>query len=340
MEYAIRRTYGREPKPNLSQWHTVTMTLAICGVSLLFAYQYSDDYPIAADDDTTLPWRFISGLVKNSTAASLFGIVILAVIALMQQRMNYYMTLIRYKTKLPFLLFFLLGSTNLGFLPICPASIAMLFFIPALFELFRSNEYMEAARAFNATALIGIGSLIWVHLLWFIPIYWFGMYKLKMLGVRNLLATIFGALTVYGFVLGWCIWQRDFTALSIPVRQLMAIDMSFPQNLMRNFQWITATGIFLLLLAVSLYIRFQEFASSLHTRRMLSFLFVFAAYAFVLLFIYNKLYFPDLLYVMYMPASLIFACYFSSKQGVAAFLLYYIFLVFLFLSVLMQIWLL
>lgn len=338
MEYAIRRTYGRVPKPNLSQWHTVTMTLAICVASLSLAYQYSAEYPLAADGDTTtLPWRFVSSLMTGKTAVNLLGLAILIVTALLQQRANYYTTLIRHKSMLPFLLFFLLGSTNLGFLPFRPASVAMLFFIPALFELFRSDEYMEAARAFNATALIGLGSLIWVHILWFIPVYWYGMYKFKMLGARNLLATVFGVLTVYGLVLSWCIWRRDFTALSA-LQQLTAIDVSIPQNLMRNFQWITATGTFLLLLVVSLHMRFQEFEGSPRMRRILSYLFFFAVYAFVLLFLFNKLYFFDFLYFLYMPVSLIFACYFSNKHGVSAFLLYYTFLVFLFLSVLVQIW--
>ncbi|MDR0757252.1 MAG: hypothetical protein LBF85_05325 [Tannerella sp.] len=338
MDYAFRRTYGRELKSKLSQWHTVTMTLVICAVSLLFAYQYSGDYSTAADADATLLWRLISSLMTDSTLTGISGAVILTVTALMQQRANYHMTLIRHKTKLPFLLFFLLGSTNVGFLPVRPASVAMLFFIPALFELFKSQERMESPRAFNAAALFGFGSLIWVQLLWFIPVYWYGMYKFKLLGTRNLLAILLGVLTVYGFVLGLCVWQRDFTALTVSVHQLAAIDMSSPQDLMRNFQWMTATGIFLLLLAISLYIRFQGFASAPHTRRILSFLLFFAVYAFALLFLYSKLYFSDVLYFMYMPASLIFACYFSSKHGVAAFLLYYTFLVFMFLSALMQIW--
>jgi hypothetical protein len=310
----------------------VAMTFVICLSSLAVAYHYSVGYPVAAGKEVTPLWRFLSSLITDNLFANLLGVFLLLVVALMQQRVNYYMAVIRSKTKLPFLLFFLLYSTNMEFMPVCPASIAMLFFIPALFELFKSSERMEAARAFNATAMIGIGSLVWVHLLWFVPVYWYGMYLFNLLGMKNLLASILGVLTIYSFALGWCIWTHDFTALFALFAQMTDAGVS-----LSRFQWPVASCV-LLLLYLSVYVRFQGFIGSLRMRKMLSFLVFFAIYAFVLLVAYSRQFLSGFLYFFYMPASLLLAVYFSRKQGAFAFLLYYIFLMYLFLSALIQIW--
>jgi hypothetical protein len=313
-------------------------TLVMCAVSLLLAYYYSVGYPLATGSDATPLWRLLAALTTDRTAAGIAGIAILILTALMLQRLNLHLNIIRHKTKLPFLLFFALGSMNLDFMPFSPAAVAMLFFLPALFELFRSDEFLESTRAFNAAAMIAIGSLIWIHVLWFIPVYWYGMYKFKLLRPRNLLATVLGLLTVYWILFGWCFWHHDYTALTVPLQRLTAVSLSLPQNFMHDFRWISVTGLYVLLLIIVVYIRYHGLVSSLRTRQTLSFLLTVATYAFALLLLRDRSPAAGFLYFFYMPVSLILACFFSGIHGVMAFLLYYAGLASLFLFALTQVW--
>jgi hypothetical protein len=334
--------FSHEParKLNLSKWPTLTVTMLVSLICWTLGYYYSIGHPIEVKADMTPLWRFFCTWRADRTVTYLVGIFILFYTAMLLQRSNYHMVFIRQSTNLPFLIFFLLGSTNMDLMPICPASVAMLFLIFALFDLFKSGQQMESGRAFNAAVYIGIGSLLWVHVLWFLPLYWYGMYRFRLLYSKTFFSTLLGVATIYWIVLGWCVWRHDFTMLSDSLRQLTAIDVSFPQNLFNNIRWLSVIGAFGLLIISFLYIRLHEAESSLRTRQMLSFLLIFALYTFVLLFLYNRQYFSGFLYFFYLPLTMLFAYMFSNKHGLVMFLLYYGILVFLFLLTLAQIWLL
>jgi len=329
-------TYGRTQKLDLSKWPTVFVTLAICAFCWILGYHYSIGYPVVPSTDASPLWSFICKHLPGKAYTYIIGIVCLTVISLLLQRSNYHMVIIRKSTRLPFLFFFLTGSTNFNFLPFHEVSIAMLLFIAALFELFRSQQTMESGRAFNAFVFIGAGSLIWIYLLWFIPLYWYGMYKFKLLDIKNFFSTILGVLTVYWFVLGWCIWQHDFTSLSVPFGKLTDVSIAFPQ--IDYLQWINIVGALMLTVLIYIYISFNEFEHSLHTRQILSYFFVFSPYIFGIFFLYSKHNSPDFLYFFYLPMVLLAAYILSNKQGIITFILYYIFLIALLLLAVTQVW--
>ncbi|MDR2120532.1 MAG: hypothetical protein LBP64_06625 [Tannerella sp.] len=338
MSYTYRQTYEPPSGRSLSQWHIVPATLVVCATGLLLGYRYSADHPAAGAAAMPL-WGFLLGLMTDWGVAHIAGILILVITALLQQRINYHATLIRTSTKQPFLFFLLLCSTHMGFLPVTPASVAMLFFIPALSAFLKSEEPPESARVFNTTALIAAGSLIWIHLLWFVPLFWYGMYKFGFLGAKNLLASVVSVATVWTLVAGWCYWVQDYTALTVPAAQLADAGISFSQDLTSRFRWMCVAGIFLPTLFLSTYVRLQFFLGPLRVRKMFSFFFAFALYAFVLLVCFGKHYFTDFLYFFYMPVSLLLAVYFAHRQGgIITFLMYYGFLIMMFFFVLVQIW--
>ena len=258
--------------------------------------------------------------------------------ALLLNYSNSYTLLILQKTRLPFMFFALIISTNIEFFPLMPASIGALFFIFALFYLIKTDQYIEAKNAFNAAALIGIGSLFWAYQLWFVPLYMYGMFRMKVLTIRTGIATLLGLGTVYWFVFGWCVWQHDFTALREPYHQLKAFDISLPYSQANDLRRISAFGMMLLLLLSYVYNRFSRFERSIRTHHLLTFFFIFALYAFSLLFLYGEQHFPGFLYFFYIPVSLLLAYSFSEKYGVMPFVLYYVFLMLLLLLTLLQIW--
>lgn len=94
------------------------------------------------------------------------------------------------------------------------------------YQLFTTYHDPEAReKAYSAALLIGIGSLLWVHLLWFLPLFWLGMYNFRSLTSRTFIASLLGVATVYWFLLGWCVWQRDFTLFNVPFSTLFKVRL-------------------------------------------------------------------------------------------------------------------
>ena len=131
--------------------------------------------------------------------------------------------LIREKTLLPFLFYALLTSTNPDFFPLKSTSVGVF-----LFDIGPLSSYLPLImtpdctdKAYNASLIISIGSLLWIHILWFLPLFWLGMYNFRTLNIRTFVASLFGILTVYWFVFGWCVWEWDFTAFTISFHLLI-----------------------------------------------------------------------------------------------------------------------
>ena len=151
----------------------------------------------------------------------LIGFLLMAGGAFLVHRVNYALMLIREKTLLPFLFYALLTSTNPDFFPLKSTSVGVFCLILALYQLFTSYHDPDATdKAYNASLIISIGSLLWIHILWFLPLFWLGMYNFRTLNIRTFVASLFGILTVYWFVFGWCVWEWDFTAFTIPFTSL------------------------------------------------------------------------------------------------------------------------
>lgn len=234
--------------------------------------------------------------------------------AFMVHRANYALVLIREKTWLPFLLYALLTSVNPDFFPLKSTTVGVFCLILALYQLFISYHDTAATdKAFNATLMIGIGSLLWVHILWFIPLFWIGMYNFRSLSLRMFLASLLGVATVYWFVFGWCVWQQDFTPFTVPFASLFKIRFLaiVGANLL---DWISVICVAALTLAASINILTHEHEDSLRSRQFLSFLIIMAIWSFGLFFLYEQSS-EEFLEMACVPASILIAHFFTVTRG-------------------------
>ncbi|MFQ6927819.1 MAG: hypothetical protein ACLRS8_06890 [Parabacteroides merdae] len=60
--------------------------------------------------------------------------------------------------------------------------------------------------------------------------FWLGMYNFRSLTSRTFIASLLGVATVYWFLLGWCVWQRDFTLFNVPSRRFSKVRASWRQR--------------------------------------------------------------------------------------------------------------
>ena len=267
-------------------------------------------FPVALDAYDVPLWKTFCAWIPGPAAAYAIGLLLMFGGAFLIQRMNYVVGLIREKTALPFLFFVLLISTNPAFFPLKSTSVGVVCLVLGLYQLFLSyHNTATQGLAYNWALLIGAGSLFWIPILWFMPLFWFGMYQLRSLSFRTFGATLFGFLTVYWLVLGWCVWQHDFTWFTGSFPVLVRFRPAVAPVDVWHLVILAWTG--LLVLAAAINIFTHEYSDSLRTRENLSFLVVFCGWTLVPYFLYDSS--EEFLVAACIPSSILMAHFFTVK---------------------------
>ena len=111
---------------------------------------------------------------------------------------------------------FLAMSCMLCFLfPSTSGAIMAPLVIGSMVSLFVGYQDKQAAKpSYYAFLLLGLASLTFVHILFFVPLIWLLMaFLLQCFSWRTWVASILGLLTPYWFGSCWWAWQQDFTFL-------------------------------------------------------------------------------------------------------------------------------
>ena len=268
---------------------TFVPVLLACIACWVVSYLYSVGYPVYGEVSATPLWNTICQTLPGKEFTYIIGMALMFGGAFLLHRANYVLVLIREKTMLPFLFYVLFISTNPDFFPLKSTSVGVFCLILAIYQLFTTYHDPEAReKAYSAALLIGIGSLLWVHLLWFLPLFWLGMYNFRSLTSRTFIASLLGVATVYWFLLGWCVWQRDFMLFNVPFSTLFKVRL------------LATDGIVL-----------QDWIS---IRQFLSFLIAMSVWAFSLYFLYDQVS-EEFLETACVPASILIAHFFTVTRG-------------------------
>lgn len=297
---------------------TFVPVLLACIACWVVSYLYSVGYPVYGEVSATPLWNTICQTLPGKEFTYIIGMALMFGGAFLLHRANYVLVLIREKTMLPFLFYVLFISTNPDFFPLKSTSVGVFCLILAIYQLFTTYHDPEAReKAYSAALLIGIGSLLWVHLLWFLPLFWLGMYNFRSLTSRTFIASLLGVATVYWFLLGWCVWQRDFTLFNVPFSTLFKVRLLATDGIVL-LDWISIMAIALLTVVASLNIVMHDTEDSLRSRQFLSFLIAMSVWAFSLYFLYDQVS-EEFLETACVPASILIAHFFTVTRGRSCF---------------------
>jgi hypothetical protein len=316
----------------------------IAGICLLCwatGYITSFGYPITVDPSDTLLWSRICRLLPNKEVTYLAGFILMLGGGFLIYRMGYALVLIRERTFLPFLLYVLLLSTNPNFFPLKSTSIGVFCFIFSIYLLFASYHNQHAMGNIYKMALaLSIGSLFWVHILWFFPLVWLGMYRFRILNGKTFMASLTGWATVYWLVFGWCVWQNDYSILTAPVNVLINIQPKLTYNDVRNgsmAEWVSLIYIFFFTVVSSLYVFVRGREDSVRTRQFLSFLMQLAILSFVLFFLYKESAVESLHFVC-IPATILIARFIMENRSWLVFGIFHFTVLLSAVFLLIQLW--
>lgn len=324
-------------KRTLSDWPSVTITGLVCLLCWVSGYFSSVGFPIAAGDALLPFWKYIGEWLSHRVLAYFIGFLLIILIAFILQRISDIEMLIRDRTRLVFLFFFFLASTNVGLLSFNATTLVLLCLVFLIFELFNTYQLPEATgKLFNVGVLISMAGLLMPQVLWLIPLIWIGMYQFQSLSYRSFMASLTGVLIIYWFVLAWCVWTHDFSMFTSLYTSLA--DFNF-FSLFVSFRYyhIGFIVLVILLLAAFFYIKMDAINNRVRVRQMLSFLLNMSFWLLILICLYGG----DtdaLLAVLTLPVSVLLAYFFESMRTRFRFFLYFLLLALSVFSFFIRIW--
>jgi hypothetical protein len=321
-----RRSFYDKRQYSIDNPVNYALLLSVSFFLWLSGYQASAGYPVEIEAWSTPLWKFACRVLPNRTATYLAGLLLTVCGAFLIHRANYMLMIIREKTLLPFLLYILLISSNPSFFPLNSTSLGIFCLILSFYQLFTSYHNPGVIqKSFNAAFFIGIGSLLWIHILWFLPLFWWGMYNFKALTPRTFLSSLIGVGLVYWFLLGWCVWRHDYTPFTIPFASLLNVGLPDGFGALRLIDGIQVLYVAFLAIIAIVNILLHEHDDSLRTRQFLSFLIMFLV-ASSALFLYKQSS-DELLDATCMPASILISHFFTVEKGKKRLWLYYILMI-------------
>lgn len=322
---------------DLATPQTYGYVLALCIGCWIAAYIGSVGYPVYGEVTAAPLWNQVCRILPGKTFTYLIGFLLMAGGAFLLHRANYALMLIREKTLLPFVFYVLLISTNPDFLPLKSTSVGVFCLVLAIYQLFISYHDPEAvSKAYNSALILGIGSLLWVHILWFVPMLWWGMFNFRTWNIRTFAASLLGLCTVYWFVLGWCVWQQDYTLFTVPFPTLFKIRFLMIRGA-GHADWMGIIAIVVLTLAAAVNIMTHEYEDNLRTRQFLYFLIALTIWTFGLFFLYEQSS-EELLEMVCMPVSILLAHFFTVWRGKYTFWLFHFTVLCLVVLLFVRIW--
>lgn len=151
----------------------------------------------------------LCGLVTNQWWLQ-FGCFILS--SYLMAELNNINVLIRIYSRMVSCTFLVLSCAACFLFPLQQGAILQLCFVGFLSILFMGHDKESTGAAYYAFLVLGIGSMAFVQIVYFLPLFWLLMgTNLQMLSWRTFSASLLGLLTPYWFGACWLVWQEDFS---------------------------------------------------------------------------------------------------------------------------------
>lgn len=124
-------------------------------------------------------------------------------------------TLIRVYSRSVSAAFIILSCTACYLFPSFDGAIAQLCLVASMLTMYQTYQDKESiGLSFYTFLILGIGSVIQVKTLWFVPVYWLIMaFFIYSLSFKSFIASLLGIVTPYWCISGWLVWKEhgDFS---------------------------------------------------------------------------------------------------------------------------------
>ena len=179
----------------------------------------------------------------------LFSFILYSVIGYFLIGLNNAFAIIRMRASVQTAIYFLLISVCPTMHILYAGDLVAVTFLIALYFLFKSYQQSKSASyLFHAFVFIGMGSLLFPQLIFFVPVFWIGAYSFQSLHPKSFFASLIGWSVPYWFLLGYAYLSGHMDLFYQPFLELV----NFRSILFGFRPWELATiGYILLLYMVS-----------------------------------------------------------------------------------------
>lgn len=168
---------------------------------------------------------------------------------------------------------------------LCPGNAAAVAMLLSIFFLFASYQHPNGAFAlFDSFTLLGIGSLAFPQLVYFVPILWIGAFMFQSLTIKSFFASILGWSLPYWFFFGYAFFTNQIELFYRPFLEI--VNFHTPQlGLLQSWEIATLSFCLILYIVSVIYVFTTSYSDKIRTRMYLRFLILICLclFAFILL---------------------------------------------------------
>lgn len=193
-----------------------------------------EGFSLYFDLDPMPLYGIISGVTGTHPVPGLIlSFILLAVMVFLMVNLNTTLFFINERTFLPALFYILLSGLFPQYQLLNPAIISALFLMMAIKRIMESYRVQGTAYSFfDAGILISVGSLFYVHLIWFGLISIIGILLMRPFNFREILLSFIGLLTPYIFTVAifYVLGHNPFDFLDLVVYNMFEKEGEFAFN--------------------------------------------------------------------------------------------------------------
>lgn len=216
-------------------------------------------------------WKSISELDIPTWVSQFSSFILYSIIGYFLIELNNSFAIIRMRASVQTAIYFLLISVCPSIHILYMGDLAAVAFLISLFFLFKSYQQVQASGSlFNAFVFLGIGSILFPQLMFFVPIFWIGAYNFQSLHPKSFFASLIGWSLPYWFLLGHAFYHGQIELFYQPFQELVTFTPIHFKLLPR--QMATLGYLLVLFIASSGHCLAAGYEDKIRTRSYLHFL--------------------------------------------------------------------
>lgn len=244
-------------------------------------------YPVSAQSNYL--WEPVSSLFINQIASITASLILVIILAIVQDYINAKHVVIRHKTSLIPAFTILLFSSHPVFFSMNAQSIASLFVVYAILTLFAAyGSRRPQNHALNIGVILATGSLFSPFLLIYYPVFWFGLIMLNSFNFKSLLASLLGLILIYFLAFSYFFYTGQIDLFLAPFTSI-GLEQ-FQEFIFLKFDYTSwAILVFYIIVLAIMAVRYYatKYKDKIKIRAFVSFLGFLSGVSFLFFFLLN-----------------------------------------------------
>lgn len=216
-------------------------------------------------------WQMLHDFLPNEFAGTTISFILYSLIGYLLIELNNAYSIIRMRASVQTSLFLIIVATCPELYPLQAGTIAALTLLTAIYFLFKCYQQVHPVNyMFFGYFFIGLGSLVFPKLIFFIPIFIIGAYNFQALSARTFFAGIIGFSIPYWFLFGHAFFYNQMELFYQPFIELITFPPA-DYKAVQLWEIITVGFSTALLLISSIHSFATSYLDKIRTRSYLNF---------------------------------------------------------------------